>query len=74
MYLFLAALCLYCCMWAFSGCVELGLPSLCGAQASHCSGLSCCRTWALGLQWLWCVGSVVAARGLSGIEGMWNLP
>ena len=35
---------------------------------------SCCRTRALGLQWLWCLGSVAVARGLSGIEGMWNLP
>ena len=74
MYLLLAALCLGCCTRASPGCVELGLLSVCGAQASHCSGFPCCRTRALGLQRLWCVGSVVAARGLSGIEGMWNLP
>ena len=32
----------------------------CGAQASHSSGFSCCRAWALGA---W--ASVVVARGLS---------
>ena len=46
----------------------------CGARASHCSGFSCCRAWALGewasvvvahgLQYLWCMGSAVVARGL----------
>ena len=36
--LFLAGLGLHCCVQAFSGC---------GAQASHCSGLSYCRAWAL---------------------------
>ena len=36
-----------------------GLLSSCGAQASHCGGFSCCRSWALGM---W--ASVVAARGL----------
>ena len=34
-YLFLAALGLHCCSWAFS---------CCGVQASHCSGFSRCRT------------------------------
>ena len=32
----------------------------CGAQASHCGGFSCCRTWALGAR-----ASVVVAHGLS---------
>ena len=32
----------------------------CGAQASHCSGFSCCGPWALGYQ-----GSVVVARRLT---------
>ena len=52
----------------------------CGAQASHCSGFSCCRAQSLG-RW----ASVVAAHGLkpSGsvswymglvAPGMWNLP
>ena len=39
-YLFLAALVLRCCVRAFSSCHE---------QASHCSGLSCCRAQALGV-------------------------
>ena len=60
----------------------------CGAQASHCSGFSCCRAWALGTQ-----ASVVVACGLSScgswalehrlsscgapaqlLRGMWDLP
>ena len=32
----------------------------CGAQASHCTGFSCFRAWALGAR-----ASVVVARGLS---------
>ena len=39
----------------------------CGAQASHCSGFSCCGAWALGT---W--ASVVVARGLSSC-GSWAL-
>ena len=35
-----------------------GLPSGCGAWASHCGGFSCCGAWALG-SW----GSTTAARG-----------
>ena len=38
--LFLAALGLRCCAWAFSSCSEQGLLC-CGAWASHCVGLSC---------------------------------
>ena len=35
------------------------------ARASHCGGFSCCGTWALGLQYLQCVGSVVVVHRLS---------
>ena len=38
----------------------MGATLHCGAWASHCSGFSCCRAWALGVQ-----ASVVVARGLS---------
>ena len=38
---FLVALDLRCCVPALSSCSELGLLSSCGAQASHCGGLSC---------------------------------
>ena len=31
----------------FPSCREWGLLSLCGAQASHCGGFSCCGVWAL---------------------------
>ena len=51
MYLFLVALGLCCCMWAFSSC---------GMWAAHFSGFSCCGAQALG-----CVGSTVVALGLS---------
>ena len=34
---------------AFSRCGEQGLLSSYGVEASHCSGFSCCRAWALGL-------------------------
>ena len=30
-------------VWAFSSCGKWGLPSSCGAQASHCCGFSCCK-------------------------------
>ena len=40
--------CLCCCVLAFSSCSEQGLLSGCGVWASHCSGLPCCRAWALG--------------------------
>ena len=48
---FLAVLGLHCCTWAFSSCA---------VQASHCSGFSCCGSWALGTQ-----ASVVVALRLS---------
>ena len=38
---------LHCCAQAFSSCSEWGLLSTCGAQASHCSGFSCCGARAL---------------------------
>ena len=50
-YLFLAALGLPCCPWAFSSCPEQRLLSSCGVRASRCGGFSCCEAQALG-----CVG------------------
>ena len=47
-YLFLAVLGLHCCVRAFSSCGFWGLLSSCSAQAFHCGGFSCCRTWTLG--------------------------
>ena len=38
----------------------VGATLHCGVWASHCSGFSCCRAWALGVQ-----TSVVVAHGLS---------
>ena len=65
-----------------------GATLRCGAQASHCSGFSCCGAWALGAR-----ASVVVAQGLSScgswaleyrlsscgaraqlLRGMWDLP
>ena len=71
-YLFLAALSLHCCTWAFSSCGQQGLLSTCASWASQCSGFSCLETqdlitWASvilagGLQ---STGSVVVPHGLS---------
>jgi len=47
-YLFLVALGLHCCAWAFSSCGEWGLLSSFGAWAFHFGGFSCCRAWGLG--------------------------
>ena len=58
-YLFMAALGLHRCTWAFCSCGEWGLLSTCGAQASYWGGFSCCRAWALGPP-----ASVVVALGL----------
>ena len=44
----------------FSSCGERETLSSCSARASHCSGFSCCRAWALGAQDL-----VAMAHGLS---------
>ena len=46
--LFLSALGLCCCARAFSSCGDGGATLCCGARASHCSGFSCCRAWAVG--------------------------
>ena len=53
----------------FSHCDDLGLPSRCGPQASHCGGSSCCGVRTLGCTGfqLWCVGSVVAAPRLQSV-------
>ena len=66
-YLFMAVLGVHCCAQAFSTCKEQGLLSGHDAQASLCSGFSCCRTWACRLQLLWLMGagSVIVAQGLS---------
>ena len=56
----LAVLGFRCCARAFSSLGKQGLPSSCGAWASHCGDLSSC-----GAQALECSGSVVAASGLS---------
>ena len=59
-YLFLVALGLCCCEWAFSSCGERGATIHCGAQASHCYSFSCCRPQALGAwaQQLWLTGLI----------------
>ena len=61
-YLFMTVLGLHCCTRAFSSC---------GVPASHCSGFSCFRAQARGMQAsvaaaprLWSTGSVVVAQGL----------
>ena len=64
-YLFLAASGLHCCTRAFSSCGERGTTLCCGAQASHCSGFSCCGARALGVWALGARASVVATHGLS---------
>ena len=50
----------YGCAGSFFSCGEWELLSSCCAQASHCSGLSCCRTWALGTQ-----ASIAVLHGFS---------
>ena len=72
----MAALCLHCCVWAFSSCGKRELLLCCGSWASHCGGFSCCRARALGLR-----ASVVVAHRLSScstwtqlLRGMWDLP
>ena len=48
-FIHLALLGLCCCMQTFfPNCSEQELLSSCGAQASHCGGLSCCRAQPLG--------------------------
>ena len=57
---------LCCCVWAFSSCSKPGQLSSCSAQASHCSGFSCCRAQALGA---W--ASLAVALGLSCFTACW---
>ena len=45
------------CTWAFASCGKWGLLSSCGAQASHCSGLSC-------------HGAQVSEHGTSAVVGL----
>ena len=62
LFIYLAALGLRYCAWAFSSCDEWA--TLCySARASHCGGFSCCGARALGA---W--ASVVVARGLSSCD------
>ena len=65
--LFLDVLGLCCCARAFLWLQRVGATLRCGLWASHCSGFSCCRAWALGTQ-----ASVVVAHGLSSC-GSWAL-
>ena len=51
---------------------QVGATLCCGAQASHCSGFSCCGAWALGARAsvivaleFQSVGSVIVVHGLS---------
>ena len=50
MCVFLAALGLRCCTWAFSSWGRWGLLSSCNVRASHYSGFSCCRAGGLGMR------------------------
>ena len=68
-YLFLAALGFCCCMWAFSGCWEQRLFSVCCVQASPCSGFSCCKAWAL-----WYGGFCSCGSQAQLFHSTWNLP
>ena len=59
--LFLAVMCLCCCLRAFSSCSKRAVIFCCSAQASGCSAFSCCRSQALensGLSRLWLVGLI----------------
>ena len=58
-HLFLLALGLPCCVWAFSSCNKQELLSNCSAQASHCRSFSSCEAWA---QELWHTGCPEARR------------
>ena len=68
-YLFLAAVGLCCCVWAFSSCSKQRLLSSCAAWTSCSGGFSCCRAQALEslFQQLQHAGSLVVACGLSGL-------
>ena len=45
-----------------------GAPLGCGARASHCSGFSCCRAWALECELSSC------GSGAQLLHSMWDLP
>ena len=62
LFLFLAALGLHCCSWAFSSCREQGLLSSCNAGTSHFDGFSC------GAQALGAQASVGAAHSFSSCD------
>ena len=64
-YLFLAALGLRCCAWAFSSCSEQGLLFIvvCGLLIAVASLVAEHGLQVRGLQQLWRVGSAVAAHG-----------
>ena len=66
-YLFLAALGLHCCMRAFSSCSEQGLLLVVahGLLTEVASLVAEHRLLVRGLQYLWHMGSVVVAHGLS---------
>ena len=77
-YFILAPLALCCCIQSFSNCGEQGLLSNCGAQASHCGGLSCCRVWTLGCTGFSSCGSWALECGLSswgptGLVAPWHV-
>ena len=57
------------CRQVFSHCAEQGLLSHFSAQASHCSGFSCCREQILGMR-----ASVGVAYGLICPQGTRDLP
>ena len=62
----------------FTSSRQWGLLSSCSAQASHCSGFSCCsqglRSQVVAIPRLWSTSSVVAAHGALLLHGMWDLP
>ena len=71
---------LHCCTLAFSSCCEQVYSSLL-AQASYCSGFSCCRAQVLGLVVFSTCGSQALKHQLSTcgaqtwfLRGMWDLP
>ena len=51
---FLTAMDLHCCAWAFSSCGKWELSSSCSVQASHCGDFSSRRAWALKVHRLSC--------------------
>ena len=66
-YLFLAALGLRCCTWAFCSCGERGLLFIVVCELLIAVASLCCGAWALGAQ-----ASVAVAHGLSNC-GWWAL-